>query len=32
MNYGAFIDDLPMVLGTEKLLMFQRKINRREIT
>lgn len=32
MNYGAFIDDLPMVLGTEKLLMFQRKINRSEIT
>ena len=32
MNYGAFIDDLPLVLGTEKLLMFQRKINRSEIT
>lgn len=32
MNYGVFIDDLPLVLGTEKLLMFQRKINRSEIT
>ena len=32
MTYGVFIDDLPLVLGTEKLLMFQRKINRNEIT
>lgn len=32
MTYGVFMDDLPMVLGTEKLLMFQRKINRSEIT
>lgn len=32
MNYGLFSADLPMVLGTEKLLMFRRKINRSEIT
>lgn len=32
MTYGVFIDDLPLVLGTEKLLMFQRKIKRNEIT
>lgn len=32
MNYGVFVDDLPMILGSEKLLMFQRKIDRNEIT